>query len=113
MNLIWQIRHTTVHNVGVITQSDGVKLRLLAREPVTAPRVLAPTRGDLNYLKQFLDSTANSCNKRIGERLAALLTAIHVATPALFVPQGKADKVASIFRLPLQVAGATGAVPLD
>ena len=41
MNIIWQVRHTSVHNVGVITQSDGVKLRLLAREPVTVPRMLS------------------------------------------------------------------------
>ena len=44
MSLIWQIRHSIVHNVGVITQSDAVKMRLWAREPVEAPRVLAPTR---------------------------------------------------------------------
>jgi hypothetical protein len=37
MNVIWQLRHTSVHNVGVITQSDGVKLRLLTKEPVAAP----------------------------------------------------------------------------
>jgi hypothetical protein len=43
MNLVWQIRHTAVHNVGVITQSDAVKLRLWAKEPVVAPRLLAPT----------------------------------------------------------------------
>src|SRR5690348_13418247 len=28
MNLVWQIRHTAVHNVGVITNSDAVKMRL-------------------------------------------------------------------------------------
>jgi hypothetical protein len=113
MNVIWQIRHTSVHNVGVITQSDGVKLRLLAKEPVAAPRLLAPTRADLGYLKQFLDDTAVNCNKRIGERLAELLTTIHTATPTLFTPQARADKLGAIFRLPLVVAGAAGAVPPD
>lgn len=54
LGLIWQLRHTIVHNVGVITQSDAVKMRLWAREPVQAPRVLAPTRDDLRYLKHSL-----------------------------------------------------------
>ncbi len=113
MNLVWQIRHTAVHNVGVITQSDAVKLRLWAKEQVAAPRILSPTRNDLNYLKRFLDEMAESCNHRIGERLAVLLTTIHTSTATLFVPQEMANQVASVFRLPLQVAGATGVVPMD
>jgi hypothetical protein len=113
MNLIWQIRHTAVHNVGVITQSDAVRMRLWAKENVAAPRILAPTRSDLNYLKRFLDETANMCNARIGERLAELLTTIHGPTPALFAAQAMANQVASVFRLPLEVAGALGVVPPD
>jgi hypothetical protein len=113
MNLIWQIRHTAVHNVGVITRSDAVKLRLLAREQVSAPWMLAPTRSDLNYLKRFLDQTADRCNERIGERLAQLLTLLHTQAPILFLPQALANRVAAIFRGPLQVAGTTGVVPPD
>ncbi|MBI3821841.1 MAG: hypothetical protein HY289_04070 [Planctomycetes bacterium] len=113
MNLIWQIRHTAVHNVGVITRSDAVKLRLWAKENVDAPRILAPTRSDLTYLKRFMDETAKRCNQRIGERLAELLTTIHASTPPLFNAQQMADRVASAFRLPLQVAGSTGIIPPD
>lgn len=113
MNLVWQIRHTAVHNVGVITRSDAVKLRLWAREPVEAPRILSPTRADLNYLKRFLDETADDCNLRIGARLAELLTDLHRVTPSLFNPQEMADRVASVFRLPLETAGSRGAVPPD
>lgn len=113
MSIIWQLRHTAVHNVGVITQSDAVKLRLLAREPVTAPRLLAPTRADLTSLKQFLDDTAATCNQRIGERLAELLTVFHAAAPSLFTPQARADQITAVFRLPLTVAGAAGVVPAD
>jgi hypothetical protein len=47
MSLIWQLRHTSVHNVGVITKSDAVRLRVLARQTVDAPRMLVPTRNDL------------------------------------------------------------------
>jgi hypothetical protein len=113
LSLVWQIRHTAVHNVGVITQSDAVKLRLWTREPVSAPNLLAPTRSDLNYLKRFLDETAEMCNQRIGDQLAQLLAFLHAQAPALFVPQEMADRVAAIFRRPLQVAGATGVVPPD
>jgi hypothetical protein len=113
MNLVWQIRHTAVHNIGVITQSDAVRLRLWAKEPVAAPRMIAPTRNDLVYLKRFLDETANVCNQRVGEWLAQLLTTIRDATPMLFVPQQMADRVTAVFRRPLQVAGATGVLPPD
>jgi len=111
LSLVWQIRHTFVHNVGVITLSDAVKLRLCARETVESPRVLAPTRDDLRYLKRFLDETAKVCNQRVGDRLAELLTLMHGQYPALMVPQEMADRVSRIFRLPLTVATAVGTVP--
>ena len=113
MSLVWQIRHSVVHNVGVITQSDAVKMRLWAKERVAAPRILSPTRRDLNYLKRFMDETAKRCNQRIGERLAELLTTLHGATPTVFESQQMANRVASVFRLPLEVAGSTGTVPPD
>jgi hypothetical protein len=113
MSLIWQLRHTSIHNVGVITKSDAVKLRVLAKKDVDAPRMLVPTRNDLRWLKMFLDDTAEDCNQRIGHRLADLLTTIHTASPSLIASQAMADRLASIFRLPLQVAGATGTVPPD
>jgi hypothetical protein len=113
MSLIWQLRHTCVHNVGVITKSDAVKLRILAKRQVDAPRLLVPSKTNILWLKLFLDETAEDCNQRIGERLGALLTAITTATPALVQPQPIADGIASVFRLPLQVAGATGVVPPD
>jgi hypothetical protein len=113
MNLVWQIRHTSVHNVGVITQSDAVRLQLWAKEPVMGARILAPMRDDLRYLKRFLDETAEVCNRRIGERLGELLATILAATPTLFVPQAMADRLATIFRRPLQVAGSAGVVPPD
>jgi hypothetical protein len=113
MNVVWQIRHTAVHNVGVITQSDAVRLRLWAKEPVAAPRMIAPTRNDLTYLKRFLDETADACNQRIGERLGQLLSTILAVTPTLFVPQEMADRVTAIFRRPLPVAGVIGVLPPD
>lgn len=113
MSLVWQMRHTAIHNVGVITPSDAVKLRLWAKEQVPSPRILSPTRSDLNYLKRFLDETADICNQRIGDRLAGLLTVLHTQTPVLFVAQEMANRIAVVFRRPLQVAGAIGHVPPD
>jgi hypothetical protein len=113
MSLVWQLRHTAVHNVGVITKSDAVKLRVWAKEAVDAPRMLVPARNDLRWLKMFLDETAEDGNRRIGERLAALLTTIQTSAPGLFEPQEMADRLASIFRLSLQVAGTTGVIPPD
>jgi hypothetical protein len=111
LSLVWQLRHTVVHNVGVITQSDAVKMRLWAKEPVASPRVLSPTRDDLRHLKRFLDETAERCNRRIGERLAEVLTVLHHETPILFVPQEMADRITQLFGLVLTVAGATGTLP--
>lgn len=108
LSIVWQLRHTMVHNVGVITQSDAIKLRLLAREQVAAPRVLCPTRDDLRYLKRFLDETADLCNNRIGNRLAELLSIIHGGNPALFDPQQAADRLTQVFGFVLSVAGVAG-----
>ncbi len=113
MNLVWQIRHTAVHNVGVITQSDAVKMGIWAKEKVAAPQILSPTRSDLNYLKRFLDEMATRCNQRIGTRLAELLTTIHASATTLFEPQETANRLAATFRVPLQVAGLMGVVPPD
>jgi hypothetical protein len=111
LGLIWQMRHTIVHNVGVITQSDAVKMRLWAREPVDAPRVLSPTRDDLRYVKRFLDETADVCNRRIGERLAELLTMMLDETPGLFVAQEEANQLSAAFGIVLSVAGLPGVLP--
>jgi hypothetical protein len=113
MSLLWQVRHTSVHNVGIITKSDAVKLRVWAKGPVDAPRMLAPIRNDLHLLKMFLDGTAEDCNQRIGVRLADLLTTIHIEAPALVPPAEMANRITAIFRTVLQVAGVNGVLPPD
>jgi len=112
LELIWQLRHTQVHNVGVITQSDAVKFRLMIREPVESPRLIAPTWNDIIRLKRFLDETAKVGNERIGTRVAELLTTLHANDPTLFTPQEMADQVTVTFGFVLNVAGATGVLPL-
>jgi hypothetical protein len=111
MSLVWQLRHTYVHNVGVITKSDSVKLRVWARETVDAPTVLAPAKNDIRWLKMFLDETVEDCNRRIGERLAALLTLIHTKAPALLNPADMANRITATFQTVLSVAGVAGVLP--
>jgi hypothetical protein len=109
LRLIWQLRHSVVHNVGVITQSDAIKLRLMAKQAVSSPRVLRPTRDDLRYLKRFLDEVAELSNKRVGTRLAELLTQIHADDPTLFDAHVVANELARLFGFKLSVAGVNGA----
>jgi hypothetical protein len=111
LQLVWQLRHTVVHNVGVITQSDAVKLRVLAKGPVEPLRVLAPTRDDLNYLIRFVDETGARANRRVGARLAEVLTRIHAGDPNLFDPAERGRYLASKFRTPVTVAGVRSTPP--
>lgn len=111
LSLIWQLRHTLVHNVGVITQSDAVKLRLWAKEAVDSPLVLLPTRDDIRYHKRFLDGLAEECNQRIGKRLADLLTTLHQSDPTLFDDQAKANEISLTFGTSLSIATKTGSLP--
>ena len=111
LSIIWQLRHTVVHNVGVITQSDAIKLRLLVRAPVPSMQVLSPTRDDIRFLKRFLDETAEASNHRIGARLAEVLSTILAGNSALFLPQEMADRVARTFGFILNVARVSGTLP--
>jgi hypothetical protein len=110
MNLIWQLRHTIVHNVGVITRSDAAKLRLLAKKKLPSPRVLLPTSDDLRFLEAYLDKQVEDINRRAGERLAEVLTVIHASDPSLFVPREEANLISKEFGFSLTVAGAVGIV---
>jgi hypothetical protein len=83
----------------------------MKRAAVPQMQVLAPTRDDIRYLKRFLDEMAERSNRRIGERLAELLTAIHATDPGLFVPQETADAVTRTFGFVLTVAGTVGTLP--
>jgi hypothetical protein len=74
-------------------------------------QILAPTRDDIRYLKRFLDETAERSNRRIGERLAEILTALHAVDGGLFVPQQMADAVTRTFGFVLFVAGVAGTLP--
>lgn len=65
MRLIWQLRHTISHNVGLVTSSDALKFRLLTKQPVDSPRLLWPSKGDAWYVKLFLDETVEHINREV------------------------------------------------
>lgn len=108
MGLIWQLRNSVVHNVGVLTTSDATKLRLLARKPIGSPMLLMPDENDLLHLKKHLDDQSQDINKRAGVRLAEILTDLHGLDSTLFEPQTQADSATKKFGFPLTVAGKTG-----
>ena len=106
MKIVWQLRHTIAHNTGVITSADALKFRLLINGNVESPRLLEPSRGDVWYVKLFLDGSAEDINREVGARLAALLTHIHGTDATLFQPADKAQQLADKFGIPITVAGA-------
>jgi hypothetical protein len=108
MDVLWQLRHSIAHNVGVITKSDAAKLRLLRRGPVAAPKMLQLTHSDVFCAKGFLDDLAQWSNGRVAARLAEVLTARHADDASLFAPQDRADGVAKVFQIDVIVAGAPG-----
>jgi hypothetical protein len=111
LQLIWQLRHSVVHNVGVITHSDAVKLRVLSRRTVTPLHSIEPTPEDIDYLAKFLGETAELCNSRVSSRLSEVLTRIHREDPTLFDPTERAAQLADQFLLSVTVAGATALPP--
>lgn len=111
MNIIWQLRHSVVHNVGALTRSDAAKLKVLARRQVESPRMLTPKFSDLRYLRSYLDQRAQDVNQRVANRIGEVLTAIHAENPTLFTPQEEADKLTQEFGLAVEVSGAAGVIP--
>lgn len=53
MMLIWQLRHTLVHNLGLVTKSDAIKLSLLVKANVEPRKLLRPTKDDLRHISSF------------------------------------------------------------
>jgi hypothetical protein len=106
--ILWQIRHNLAHNVGVMTHSDAMKLRMLVGGPVPSDCRLAPTTDDLRYVKRFLSETATDVNQRVGNRLAVLLTIFQQADSTLFDAQARANEVSQQFAFPVTISGRAG-----
>jgi len=93
LSILWQIRHTITHNVGVITGSDSGRFKMLVRANVDPNRIVNPTQHDIIFVKRFLFETAQAANQRIGDRLAHVLTKIHEDNPTLFAAVERANDI--------------------
>ncbi len=108
LSILWQVRHTISHNVGVVTGSDAAKLKMVVKSNVDSSRILTPTRHDIIYVKRFLSETAQSVNRRIGTRLADVLTALHSDNPALFDSLDRASAISRELGFSVTINGSVG-----
>ena len=106
--ILWQLRHSCAHNLGVITNSDSMKFRLLIGGTVPTNCRLSPSTDDLRFVKRFLSETVEKTNQRIGDRLALVLEHFHKADATLFDAKAKADEVSQRFAFPVTIAGCGG-----
>lgn len=103
VEIIFQLRHTIVHNAAVITKSDAIKLSRLTKRQIESPRIFWPERADVWYVKLFLDDTANTMNQEVGKALADLLTVVHQSDPAVFTLADKAQRLADLLQIAITI----------
>jgi hypothetical protein len=108
LSILWQIRHTITHNVGVITGSDAAKFRMIIKGTIYPDRVLRITKRDMIYTKKFLFETSQLINERVGNRLETLLDGLHRDNPALFDAQDMADRVSRQLGFSITINGTAG-----
>jgi len=102
--LLFQLRHSIVHNAGVITRSDAVKLSRFAKQQIEAPRVFWPERADVWYVKLFLDDLVETINNEIAMGLTDL-TALYASDQSIFVPAERSQLLADCFQKSITIAG--------
>jgi hypothetical protein len=110
LRIIFQLRHTIAHNVGILTRSDASKLERLLNRRLSSPRELDIDRKHVFYLQQFLAALADELNKVIADRLGLVLTEFHTVSSHLIDPSAKAQELASTFQVPFVIASCR-AVP--
>ncbi len=108
LSILWQIRHTITHNVGVITGSDAAKFRMLIKGTVSPDRVLRLAKRDIIRTDKFLFESSRAVNDRVGKRLEALLDGLHRDNPALFDARDMADRVSRQLGFSITINGSTG-----
>ncbi len=109
VGILWQLRHSIVHNAALITRSDALKLRLLTKQEIVAPMMLWPTRGDVWYVKLYLQKIVMEINAEVKARLDDLMTTLVTESPGLIDPADEAQKIANVLGLSSSVAGQTRA----
>jgi hypothetical protein len=108
LSILWQIRHTITHNVGVITGSDAAKFRMLMKGTVSPNRIMRTSKRDIIHADRCLSETSQSVNVRVGRRLETLLDGLHRDNSSLFDAQDMADRVARQLSFTVTINGSTG-----
>jgi len=85
-----------------------MKFRVLIAGAVSHDRRLFPSTDDLRYVKRFLSETAARTNQRVGTRLAQILSGFHLADPALFDAQLRANELSQRFAFSVTINGYVG-----
>jgi hypothetical protein len=109
---VFQLRHTLVHNLGVITESDATKLRRILQAPIEGNKVLRPSSWNVVQVKKILDEATKDINLRMAIRLAELLEKMHQESYMIVDPASKAQELATLFRTSVTICGHA-ASPLD
>jgi len=104
---IFQLRHTLVHNLGVITESDATKLRRILQSPIQGNKVLRPSSWNVLQVKKVLDAAAKNINSRVAIRLAELLQKMHQENYLNLDPASKAQELATLFGATVTISGHT------
>jgi len=86
LSILWQVRHTITHNVGVITGSDAGKFKMLVKSDVESSRILTPKNHDIISVKRFLSETAQSVNQRIAIAWPKYFRSCILITPHSLTP---------------------------
>lgn len=105
--LLFQLRHSIVHNAGVLTKSDAAKLSRLVKDRIEAPRLLWPTKSDVFCVKLFLDDFVETLNREIGTALSILLSDIYSSDQSVFDLPIRTQDLANAFSNPITIAGTT------
>lgn len=104
---VFQLRHTLVHNLGVITESDATKLRRILQSPIAGNKVLRPSSWNVFQVKKILDEAAKDINTRMAFRLAELLDKMHQESYLSFDPASRAQELATLFQASVTIRGQT------
>jgi hypothetical protein len=104
---VFQLRHTLVHNLGVITESDATKLRRILQSPIEGNKVLRPSSWNVLQVKKILDEAAKDINGRMAIRLAGLLEKMHQENYLTINPALKAQELVRVFGVPVTMCGHT------
>lgn len=104
---VFQLRHTLVHNLGVITQSDATKLRRILQSSIQGNKVLRPSAWNVYQIKKILDESANDINGRMATRRLELLEKMHQENYLSVNPALKTQELSTLFGVPVTICGHT------